>query len=280
MSSRQRRNLPASVRQRLLMLSRARTEPFDLILVRYGSERLLYRLSKSRYADRFLLKGAMLFVIWTGESHRPTRDIDLLGFDANDTDELAEIFREICRTGVEPDGLVFSPETVLVEPIREDAVYAGIRVTMEAKLDSARIPIQVDIGFGDAVTPGPEEVEFPVLLDLPAPRLRSYPAYTVVAEKLEAMVLRGEANSRMKDFYDVWFMSSRFEFDGETLVKAIRTTFDRRKTKLPETVPAAFAEEFATTKTLQWNAFVRRNRLREEPFTALRPITAKISRRW
>jgi predicted nucleotidyltransferase component of viral defense system len=199
---RQIRNVAASVRQRLLALSRERIEPFDLTLVRYGSERLLYRLSQSHYVDRFLLKGAMLFRVWTEETHRPTRDIDLLGFGANDTDELAQIFREVSQTDVEPDGLVFRPETVKAESIREEAAYAGIRITMEAKLENARIPIQVDIGFGDAVTPGPEEVQYPVLLDLPAPRLRSYPVYTVIAEKLEAMVLLGEANSRMKDFYD------------------------------------------------------------------------------
>ena len=140
---------------------------------------------------------------------------------------------------------------------------------MEARLENARIPIQVDIGFGDAVTPGPEEVQFPVLLDLPAPRLRSYPVYTVIAEKLEAMVLLGEANSRMKDFYDVGFMSLRFEFDGQTLVEAVRATFDRRKTRLPEVIPVALTEEFAAAKTPQWNAFSRRNNLPAEPFTAV-----------
>jgi predicted nucleotidyltransferase component of viral defense system len=269
MKPRQIRNVAASVRQRLLTLSRQRIEPFDLTLVRYGSERLLYRLSQSHYVDRFLLKGAMLFTVWTEETHRPTRDIDLLGFCANDTDELAQIFREVSQTDVEPDGLVFRPETVNAESIREEAAYAGIRITMEARLENARIPIQVDIGFGDAVTPGPEEVQYPVLLDLPAPRLRSYPVYTVIAEKLEAMVLLGEANSRMKDFYDVRFLSLRFEFDGKTLVEAIGATFDRRKTRLPDVVPAALTDEFAAAKTPQWNAFSGRNNLTAEPFSAV-----------
>lgn len=266
MSSSEKRNLAASVRQRLLSLSRQRAEPFDLILVRYGIERLLYRLSQSPYVDRFLLKGAMLFVIWSDKIHRPTRDVDLLGFGPSDSDGLERIFRHLCEMTVEPDGLRLNRQTVRAQPIREQSGYAGIRVTMEAVLENARIPIQVDIGFGDAVTPAPEEVAFPVLLEFPAPHLRSYPVYTVIAEKLEAMVLLGEANSRMKDFYDVWFLSRRFEFDGETLVQAIRATFDRRKTKLPTSVPLALTQEFAALKTGQWKAFVQRNKLSDEPF--------------
>jgi predicted nucleotidyltransferase component of viral defense system len=265
-SSSQKRNLAASVRRRLLSLSRQRAEPFDLILVRYGIERLLYRLSQSPYADRFLLKGAMLFVIWSNETHRPTRDVDLLGFGPSDSDELERIFRYLCEMAIEPDGLRFNPQTVRAQPIREHSGYAGIRMTMEAVLENARIPTQVDIGFGDVVTPAPEEVEFPVLLEFPAPHLRSYPVYTVIAEKLEAMVLLGEANSRMKDFYDVWFLSRRFVFEGETLVRAIRATFDRRKTKLPTSVPLALTQEFAALKTGQWKAFVQRNKLSDEPF--------------
>jgi Nucleotidyl transferase AbiEii toxin, Type IV TA system len=211
----------------------------------------------------------MLFAIWTREINRPTRDIDLLGFGANDTNEITEIFRDICETNVEPDGLVFMPENVRAETIRADSAYSGIRVTMEARLENARIPIQVDIGFGDAVTSDPPEVEFPVLLDFPVPRLRSYPVYTVVAEKLEAMVLLGEANSRMKDFYDVRSMTMRFEFDGQTLVEAIRATFERRKTRLSGRIPIAFTQEFATAKTSQWNAFIRRNGLPLESFNGV-----------
>ncbi|HEY5704870.1 MAG TPA: nucleotidyl transferase AbiEii/AbiGii toxin family protein [Terrimicrobiaceae bacterium] len=192
---------------------------------------MLYRLSQSRYADRFLLKGAMLFRIWTEISHRPTRDLDLLGMGSEEAGEVAAIFREICTVPVEPDELEFLVDSVTAKPIREEAVYGGIRVTIEARLGNVRI--QSDVGFGDAVTPGPQAVEFPALLDFPAPQLRSYPTYTVVAEKLEAMVLLGEANSRMKDFYDLWFLSRTFEFDGPTLVGAIRATFNRRKTPLP-----------------------------------------------
>lgn len=264
MSEPVKKNLAASVRQRLLMASQRSGEPFDLVLTRYGIERLLYRLSQSRHAGRFLLKGAMLFRIWTEASHRPTRDLDLLGIGPAEAEELAAIFREICATTVEPDGVEFRGDTVKAAPIREETAYGGIRVNMEARLANVRIPVQTDIGFGDAVTPAPLEVEFPGLLDFPTPRLRSYPIYTVVAEKLEAMVLLGEANSRMKDFYDLWFLSRNFEFDGETLVSAIAATFARRKTPLPTELPTGLRDEFATTKTVQWNAFQRKNQLGEK----------------
>jgi predicted nucleotidyltransferase component of viral defense system len=265
MSNAVKKNLPASVRQRLLMTSQQRGEPFDLVLTQYAIERLLYRLSQSRFADRFLLKGAMLFRIWTENSHRPTRDLDLLGTGPAEADELAAIFREICSTPVEPDGLDFLGDSVKASPIREEAVYGGIRVNTEARLGNVRVHVQTDVGFGDAVTPEPLEIEFPGLLDFPTPRLRSYPLYTVVAEKLEAMVLLGEANSRMKDFYDLWFLSRNFEFDGETLISAICATFGRRKTPLPAQLPTALHDEFAELKSLQWNAFQRKNRLGDTP---------------
>ena len=272
MSASEKRNLAASVRQRLLVLGQKRGEPFDLILTRYGIERLLYRLSKSAYADRFLLKGAMLFRVWNDSSHRPTRDVDFLGYGPAETKDLEGIFRELCSLPVDPDGLIFLPLTVNAQPIREEAVYGGIRVTLEARLENAKIPIQCDIGFGDAVTPEPEQVEFPALLDFPAPQLRSYPTYTVVAEKLEAMVLLGEANSRMKDFYDLWFLSQHFEFDGNTLVTALRATFARRKTELPESTPHALTNDFPKTKSVQWMAFLRKSNL--QPLEMLAVIEA------
>lgn len=181
-------NLTASVRQRLQNVSRAGKEPFDSVLSRYAVERLLYPLSQSTYADRFLLKGAMLFPLWFEEMHRPTRDVDLLGFSENDEETLERIFKRLCEITVEKDGLTFDAKSVTAERIQEDAAYTGIRVTLLATLENARIPVQADIGFGDAVTPSPEEVTFPTLLGFPAPRLRAYPIYTVVAEKLEAMV--------------------------------------------------------------------------------------------
>ena len=272
MSASEKRNLAASVRQRLLVLGQKRGEPFDLILTRYGIERLLYRLSRSAYADRFLLKGAMLFRVWNDSSHRPTRDVDFLGYGPAETKDLEGIFRELCSLPVDPDGLIFLPPTVNAQPIREEAVYGGIRVTLEARLENAKIPIQCDIGFGDAVTPEPEQVEFPALLDFPAPQLRSYPTYTVVAEKLEAMVLLGEANSRMKDCYDLWFLSQHFEFDGNTLVTALRATFARRKTEMPESTPNALTDDFAKVKSVQWMAFLRKSNL--QPLEMLAVIEA------
>ncbi len=243
------------------MASQRSGEPFDLVLTRYGIERLLYRLSQSRHADRFLLKGAMLFRIWVQASHRPTRDLDLLGMGPAEAEGLAAIFREICATPVEPDGLEFRGESIRASAIREDAVYGGIRVTLEARLANVRIPVQTDIGFGDAVTPAPLEVEFPSLLDFPTPKLRSYPIYTVVAEKLEAVVLLGQANSRMKDFFDLWFLSRNFDFDRQTLVTAIEATFARRDTPLPVELPTGLRDEFALTKEVQWTAFQRKNHL-------------------
>lgn len=262
-----KKNLPASVRQRLLMLSQKQGDPFDLILTQYGIERLLYRLSKSRYADRFLLKGAMLFRVWTEHTHRPTRDLDLLETGPSDVEELTAIFREICSTPVEPDGLDFLIETIRANLIREETAYGGIRVYVEVRLANVRIHVQSDIGFGDVVTPEPYLIEFPCLLDFPVPHLRSYPVYTVVAEKLEALVLLGEANSRMKDFYDLWFLSRSFEFDGTTLVSAIQATFNRRKTPVPNEIPTGLRDGFSALKTVQWNAFLRKNRLEKSGMT-------------
>lgn len=269
MSREIKRNLPASVRQRLLTKSQEQGEPFDLVLTRYGIERLLYRLSQSPHAGHFLLKGAMLFRIWTDASHRPTRDVDLLGTGPVEVESLVEIFREICTVPVEPDGLEFVADSVKAHPIREEAFYDGIRVNIVAQLGNARIPIQVDIGFGDAVTPEPQSLEFPVLLDFPAPTLRSYPIYTVVAEKLEALVLLGEVNSRMKDFYDLWFLSRTFEFDGAILATALTATFQRRKTPLSGDIPSGLREEFAELKAVQWNAFLRKNQLEPSDMTEI-----------
>ncbi len=256
-----KKNLAASVRQRLLKLSETRREAFDLVLVRYAIERLLYRLTRTPHAERFLLKGAMLFAVWNKDTHRPTRDVDLLGFGADDADEIADILRDVCGIEVEPDGLAFQANTIQVEAIRETARYGGLRVKLQAKLANVRIPVQIDIGFGDAVTPSPETVDFPALLEFPAPRLRAYPVYTVVAEKLEAVVSLGETNTRLKDFFDLWYLSREFEFDGPTLVKAVRATFDRRKTTITSTVPVALGADFAKSRESQWSTLTRRNNI-------------------
>jgi predicted nucleotidyltransferase component of viral defense system len=254
------RNVAASVRQRLLNLSRERGEEFGLVLTRYALERVMYRLSRSTHRDQFILKGAMLFALWGGEPHRPTRDLDLLGRGAIDIPRLEQVFREVIGVEVEDDGLEFLPETVRGERIREDEEYEGVRVHLEARLAAARIKVQIDVGFGDVVTPVAEEIDYPVLLDFPAPRLRAYPRETVVAEKFEAMVRLGIANSRMKDFYDLWVMSRDFSFEGETLSRAIEATFRRRGTELPTALPLALTQEFSddSAKKAQWAAFMRR----------------------
>jgi Nucleotidyl transferase AbiEii toxin, Type IV TA system len=257
------KNVSASVRQRLLNLARERKDEFQLVLVRYGVERLLYRLSVSSHATQFVLKGAMLFQIWTGQPHRSTLDVDLLGSGSNDVDRLVKLFKEICDQHVDDDGLVFLGEGIQGGLIREDQRYGGVRIQLTAMLQTARIPIQIDIGFGDAITPNPEQVEYPTLLKFPAPMLRAYPRETVVAEKFEAMVVLGIANSRMKDFYDIWVLSRDFAFDGKLLSRAIAATFARRGTALPTTLPTAFTPDFSgdKSKQAQWSAFVRRGRL-------------------
>lgn len=261
MTAESKKNLPASVRQRLLNLSQSRKEPFDLLLVRFAIERLLYRLSRSRHAEKFLLKGAMLFAIWSDGSHRPTRDVDLLGFGPKDDDDMKAIFADLCTQDSTPDGLTFLTDSVVVASIREEASYPGTRVTLEARLANVRIPLHVDIGFGDIVTPKPDEIDFPALLDFPAPHLRAYPIYTVVAEKLEAAVRLGEANTRMKDFFDLWFLSRKFSFEGDVLKDAVTRTFARREMALPTAVPVALRAEFAILKSANWSVFLRRNAL-------------------
>ncbi|MGH7943619.1 MAG: nucleotidyl transferase AbiEii/AbiGii toxin family protein [Opitutaceae bacterium] len=228
-----RKNIAASVKARLQNVAGRRGDDFNLLLLRYGIERLLYRLSQSSYAEKFLLKEAMLFVVWDEKTHRPTRDLDLLRFGPSETVDLIRVFQEVAAMPVVDDGIIFDPKSVQADDIREDNVYGGVRIRLMGKLGTAEIPVQVDVGAGDAVTPAPETVTFPALLDFPAPRVRTYPVYTVVAEKFEAMVKLGTANTRMKDFHDVWFLAHRFEFDGPTLRKAIEATFARRKTILP-----------------------------------------------
>jgi predicted nucleotidyltransferase component of viral defense system len=256
-------NLSASVRQRLLNVAKRDGEAFDLVLTRYALERLLYRLGQSKFHDQFLLKGAMLFAVWGGEVHRPTRDVDLLGFGSNELPQVVKIFQEICQVSVETDGLEFLPDTMRAIEIREDQEYQGVRVSFEARLENAVIPIQIDIGYGDAVTPAPENITYPTVLDFAAPNLRAYPIYTVVAEKFQAMVWLGIANSRMKDFYDIWIIMRKFPFEGIVLCTAIEATFSRRKTLLPTEAPLALTQAFANdaAKQTQWKAFVRKNAL-------------------
>jgi predicted nucleotidyltransferase component of viral defense system len=253
-------DIGASVRARLLRLARDRGEDFQAVLTRYANERLLFRLASSRYASRFVLKGAALFTLWTGKPHRMTRDLDLLGFGDPGVDHLRKILAEVLSLGVQDDGVRFDDDSLAVGLIREDQEYGGVSAQLLARITTAQVRIQIDVGFGDAITPEALEVEFPPLLDFPAPRLRAYPRETVIAEKLEAMVQLGLANSRMKDFYDVAVLARDFDFDGDLLTRAIRATFDRRATPLPRTLPVALTNAFAgdPTKQTQWSGFVRK----------------------
>jgi len=252
------RNVGASVRQRLLNLAHARGQPMELLLTRYALERLLHRLSISPHRERFVLKGAMLLATWFDEPHRATRDVDLLGFGDAAADALLGTFREIMAIEFD-DGVIFDLKGLRIEAIREEVEYGGSRLRTTAALAGARIPITVDIGFGDAVEPGVADIDLPVLLDLPSPHLRAYPPETVIAEKFHAMVVLGMANSRMKDYYDVWMLTGAFEVDPERLRRAIAATFARRTTAIPAEVPDGLSEAFATDpgKQREWDAFAR-----------------------
>lgn len=261
------RNLAASVHARLLKLANQRGWPFHRIMGQYAFERLLYRLTRSSYQDRFILKGALLFLLWKGALHRPTRDLDLLGQGEDSRERLEEVFRDLCRTPVEEDGLRFLPDSVSAEETREEDIYGGIRVKLLAMLDRSRIPLQVDVGFGDAVTPPAQEADFPILLPFPVPRLRVYPRETVIAEKYQAMVAMGLPNSRMKDFYDLWTLAREFSSNGPALCRAIAATFARRQTPLPEATPAALTPAFSqdAVKERQWQGFLSRSGLEALP---------------
>lgn len=252
------RNVGASVRARLQNLAAHKGQVFDILLTRYALERFLYRLSRSQFSGQFVLKGAMLMTTWFDEPHRPTRDLDLLGFGDPGADPMLAVFRSILATPVDDDGIQFDIEGLRVEQIREELAYGGLRLRTTATLAGARINVVIDIGFGDSVEPGLEEIDLPVLLDLPAPHLRVYPRETVIAEKFQAMVLLGRANSRMKDFYDIWMLSKSYSFDDDRLPRAIAATFKRRKTDIPVEPPDALTAAFADDPTKQqWNAFAR-----------------------
>jgi predicted nucleotidyltransferase component of viral defense system len=257
------RNLAASVRQRLMNLARARREDFQFVLTHYALERLLYRLSRSEHRDVFVLKGAMLFQLWGDQPHRPTRDLDLLGQGENSIPRFEQIVRKICGMAVEDDGLVFSAESVQGDVIKEDQEYEGLRLTLDCRLENARIPIQIDIGFGDVVTPAASVAAYPVLLGFPAPVLAAYSRESVVAEKFQAMVTLGIVNSRMKDFYDLWVLARQFDFQGTLLSQAIRATFERRRTLVPADAPTALSPEFSKDQTKQtlWRAFISKSKL-------------------
>jgi len=259
------KNLPASIQDRLLKQARHSGRPFNELLQYYAIERFLYRLSQSKYVDQFILKGALLFRVWGLPALRPTRDIDLLGYTSNEVENLVAIVKEVCGQEVQEDGFLFDPGTVTGERIKEDADYEGVRVRFVGVLGKARVHLQIDVGFADVVSPAPLVKTYPVFLSMPAPELRSYPPETVVAEKLQAMIYLGTFNSRMKDFYDLWVLASRFEFKGSALQEAVCQTFNHRDTDIPASEPVAFSAQFAREKQSQWMAFLKTSVIPDAP---------------
>ena len=270
------KNMSASVRQRLLNLAKRDRRPFSELLQYYAMERFLYRLSRSVHADRFVLKGALMLRVWRSPELRPTMDIDILGRTNNQQAEIVSQIQDISNEDVEEDGLIVNSDSIQVERIIENAEYEGLRVRFPGTLGSAKLHMQIDIGFGDIVYPEPVKSDLPVMLDFAAPRLLCYSRESAIAEKLEAMVKLGILNSRMKDFYDIWLLSRQFDFVGAELAEAIRLTFKQRGTKLPSEVEA-FTALFIETKKTQWTAF--RKRLNQESIPkSFKEIVAALDR--
>jgi len=272
------RNMAASVRERLTQQARSRSANVQLVMTRYAIERLLYRLSLSPHRERFVLKGAMLFAVWANAPYRTTADLDLLGSGDPEPQLLSRAIREVCSVVVEDDGVTFLADTLRVEAAREDQEYQGARMTMTAVIAGARLAIHVDVGYGDAITPGVLELEFPSILDMPRATLRAYPPETVVAEKLHALVALGMVNSRMKDFYDLWAMAGSLAFDGAILARAFGATFERRRTPLPSAVPVALTATFVgdPAKQAQWQGFLRRTEFALQP-SPLHDVAAAVA---
>ena len=259
--------LAHSLHTRLIRHAKSLGADPNFVLTRFATERFLYRLSCSRHAERFVLKGALLLLVRLGETFRPTRDADLLGFGHLSDEALATILSEICAIEVEPDGVTFEIPSIRLSAIRPEDIYGGSRINLIARLGLARIHLQVDVGIGDAIIPEPEWIEYPSLLDLPRPRLRAYRLETIIAEKTQTMVQLGTINSRMRDFFDLYQLAQKESFEGEILVAALRATFDRRRTLIPDGLPIALTRAFTQLpdKRAQWNGFLRKNRLTEVP---------------
>lgn len=260
-------NISASIEAKLKNISKQQKVDFRFILIRYANERFLYRLSVSDFANQFILKGGNLFTVWQkGITFRPTVDTDLLCIGQADEKHLKTIFLKLCK-GDYKDGLKFDENSFTISPIRENTEYGGIRVLFHVFLNRARIPLQFDIGIGDAITPAPELVEYPVLLNNEIPKIKIYPMATSIAEKVEIMISQGIFNSRMKDFYDIWLLAELFEHDYQTLKDAITNTFTRRNIIFSEDLPECFTDDFYLNpvKQTQWHAFCRKNKLQKAP---------------
>jgi len=272
---RERENIFVSVHQRLLNKAIESGRPFNEVLQYFAIERFLYRLSKSSNAEKFVLKGALMFTAWQAPISRPTKDIDLLGKISNSIDVIISVMKEACLQNVESDGMTFEAESVTATRITEDADYEGMRVRIQGNLGNARMSLQIDIGFGDVVIPGVSKIVYPTILDFPPPELNGYSKESTIAEKFQAMVKLGALNSRMKDFYDLWLLSRQFDFNGQVLATAISKTFENRKTEIPPQ-PTVFKHSFAKDpiREAQWRAFVRKAKLDNIPLSFAEAISA------
>ncbi len=254
------KNLKASIRAQLQNKARESNRPFSEVLQYYGIERFLYRVSQSKYADKFILKGALMFTVWHVPERRATLDIDFSAQYDNQIFSIEKMMKDICKIDVISDGIIFDSNGVKGQRIKEDADYEGVRVKFVGVLERSRIPMQIDLGFGDSIYPKPKIIEYPVILDFPKPKLKGYPAESVISEKFEAMIKLGLLNSRMKDFYDIWLMMRQFNFDGLRLAEALKRTFKQRKTFLPQCKPLFAGEiydEKSDRQTL-WRAFLKK----------------------
>jgi predicted nucleotidyltransferase component of viral defense system len=260
------KNIAASVHQRLLNKAKEFSRPFNELLQYFAIERFIYRLSKSPHAEKFILKGALMFSAWCGFASRPTMDIDLLGKIDNRLEVISAAIKDACLMDVEADGISFNAETVEAVRITEDAEYEGVRVRLHGNLGKARVTLQIDIGFGDVIVPNPSTVSYPTILDFPAPELKGYTMESTIAEKFQAMVKLGILNSRMKDFYDIWILSRTFDFKGEVLAEAVEKTFTNRNTLISLNA-AIFDPSFGKDrdKNVQWQGFIRKAKLTNAP---------------
>lgn len=269
------KNVAASVRARLLQRSREIDQEYQLVLTRYGIERLLYRLSVSAHRERFILKGAQLFTVWHQVSHRATRDLDLLGFGSCAVDDLVTVFREICSAQVDDDGIIFDPASVIGKPIRAEDLYVGVRLVFLGRIENSRIHMQVDIGFGDNLAIEPVEISFPSLLNMPLPKLRGYRMETSISEKYQALVSLGILNSRMKDYFDFWFLGHHFPFDGQELSSSINATCTRRGRTFSDENPIGLTDAFWQNLACQatWLSFWNKS-VRTKPMLSLQQVVS------
>lgn len=260
-------NLPASIHQRLLNQAKQQGRPLQELLQYFAIERFLFRLSQSPHATRFYLKGALMLRLWDAPLSRPTIDVDLMGRQVLSQEELEQVIKDVCVQKVPDDGCLFDAATVRVQPIRLEDQYGGIRVAFISHIGTMRLNMQVDVGFGDVIVPGPIPIDFPALLDYPSPHLHAYSPESAIAEKFQAMVMLDAVNSRMKDFYDIWLLAKGHPFDGSVLSQAIQATFTRRQTAFPVEIPTALTDRFVTDriKQTQWKAFVRKGHRAAEP---------------